>query len=200
MNPTDIAPSISKSFVSLGIYISLEFITQCLEFIREELRHEYSRKKEQDLREMVYKVFLDQDLHEIGDDTCNDHPLMNVSEIHDKIIKGPFILQIDRVIDISIPTEEQIDLDNTDLVDDEEENEGDEDGTSQFHENMKKYETNTKKKNVGQTGQRMLKLFCTDGINNEVLAVEYKPIPAISLQTLPGTKVCQILIIFLTFM
>ncbi len=65
-----------------------------------------------------------------------------------------------------------------------------EDGPSQFHENMKKYDPNAnKKQNYGPTAQRMLRLYCTDGLNESVPAVEYKPIHTLSLLTPPGTKI-----------
>lgn len=123
--PSALAPKVNSYLNTLGVYISIDFITQCLEFIEEELGQEYKRKSEKQLQEMVFNVFLDENLHEIGVKGTNvAHPFKNILEMHDKRIKGPAVLQVDKIVDVSKPTEEQVDLDATDLLDEEDENDG----------------------------------------------------------------------------
>ncbi|KAL0489464.1 RecQ-mediated genome instability protein [Acrasis kona] len=183
-----LASKIDKYLLSIGIYISIEFTKQCLEYMEQELQGDFKKKSEKQIQEMLYNIFLNENLSEMGrDEEINKHPLANLDKIHNKRIAGPVVLQVNSLLDISIPMEEQLDLDNTDLLNDEDEEAEVDD---QFHENMKKYDPNAnKKKGFGQTAQRMIKLNCTDGINQVVEAIEYRPIHSLQLSLTPGTKV-----------
>jgi len=146
--------------------------------------------------EMVYQKWLDSDLRKISSTNecaalptdCNQ---IKVDEQTDKPIKttlnGKFALQINSIEDISRPKV----LSAADALENEL-NSGSDDNSENETENQtklfKKRKTAPKKKEVTKRGARLLSMMLTDGVT-ECKAIEYQPIPCLTVNTAIGSKV-----------
>ena len=141
------------------------------------------------MKEAIFKQFLVSDYDKIGQKTSPNFPMFsNMEDQHGKILKGPFVLQINDIWDIGIPLTEQIDMEKENFKSDDLQDEGDALFSDAIHTEIK---GSKPKKNYESSNysKRLLNFTLSDGHVNNIQAMEYKPINFVSLQTVLGTKV-----------
>ncbi|KAG2382920.1 hypothetical protein C9374_004887 [Naegleria lovaniensis] len=179
---------IKSRLLSEKIFVLDDWLEQCIQFVESE--EPYLRNNLEGMKEAVFKQFLVSDYDKIAQKPSPNYSLFsNLEQEHGKILKGPFVLQINDIWDIGIPMTDQIDMDK-ELVDssNEEMEEGDLLFSDALHTEIqgakpKKDYTNS------NYSRRLLKFTLSDGHVNNIQAMEYKPIDFISLKTELGTKV-----------
>lgn len=141
----------------------------------------------------VYNQFLLADMNIIG----AGHPALeqDLKHVHNTTLSQAIVIQMDELLDISASMQDQFmnkqdNLTDTTLDEDEEESEA----QRLFQEAVRPFEgsnpkTNTTTTSNNYSANRMLKLSCTDG-KSRIFAMEYRPVPALSVNTQPGCKIC----------
>ncbi len=147
------------------------------------------------LLQEIYNQFLFSDLNIIGDE--NSSKLKeDLSKQNDFVLKGPLVVQVDEIVDISTPLEDQIMEGKSSSAilnqedDNEEETEDERDtGLAAFQQVFEKFGNN--KKNAFSTkhlsSARILKLSLTDGARR-IFAMEMQICPQIHYNSPPGLK------------
>lgn len=147
----------------------------------------------------VFEQYLHSDLNIIG--TAGTLSQRDISQMHNEFVKGPLVVQIDEVIDISTTLEEQAEHsqisdgegksreadDHSDQHDDGHGQEIDE-GIQAFQETFDRFGGDKKQGTRHSNRNRMLKLSMTDGARR-LFAIEYRYCPMLSLDISPGIKI-----------
>eukprot|EP01080_Neovahlkampfia_damariscottae_P009870 gene9870-2192_t len=90
-----------KNYLSnLGISVKQDWLELCIDFVKREIKP----KNQNDMNKQILEQFLDSDLNYIGDKNLNEQ----VQTLHNKTIKGPHVIQINKVRDISRPMCEEL--------------------------------------------------------------------------------------------
>ncbi|KAL9658045.1 hypothetical protein ABK040_012284 [Willaertia magna] len=193
--------SISQFFQSSHLLVKNDWLEQCIQFIQSEELAPQQRNNLQALREGVYNQYLFSDLSVITPQPTKHAKLFqSLDQYHSKIIKGPFVLQINDIRDIGKPLVEQIDMGKEYLVtqNEEEIEEGDLLFSSAMSETLNNNNKggnkfNNKNNNNEESSfsysKRLLHFTLSDGYVNNIQAMEYKPINSLSLNTPLGTKI-----------
>ncbi|KAF0974020.1 hypothetical protein FDP41_006951 [Naegleria fowleri] len=179
---------IKSYLLSEKIYILDDWLEQCIQFVESE--EPYLRNNLAGMKDSVFKQFLVSDYDKIAQKPSPNYSLFsNLEQEHGKILKGPFVLQINDIWDIGIPMTDQIDMDK-ELVDTS--NEEMEEGDLLFSDALQTEIQGAKPKKDytnSNYSRRLLKFALSDGHVNNIQAIEYKPLDSISLKTELGTKV-----------
>ncbi|XP_026482889.1 recQ-mediated genome instability protein 1-like [Ctenocephalides felis] len=146
--------NVKKWFNEKHIKIQDIWLTQCVEYFLSENQN----MSLQNLQEEAFQQWL---LNDLADTTSNSLPELDKTT---KVLPGSFVLQIQKLIDISASAYSQIQkLYNLPV--------------EQTEEEMEK-----------EKSSRVLKLFLSDG-TKEIQAMEYRQIKCLSLNTAPGSKI-----------
>jgi len=176
---------------TLGIHVSDDWLQQCTHFVLTEELEPFRRSNVTAVREAVYRQFLSSDLDRCGRKPSPHHAIFStLDERHGEILKGPFVLQINDIVDAGIPMVDQIDMEK-ELVakDGEEMDEADALFTDALQTEIQGNSKSKKNEQQFSYSKRLLRLTLSDGQFNDIQAMEYKPIDALSLRTELGAKV-----------
>ncbi|EFC47713.1 predicted protein [Naegleria gruberi] len=179
--------NIKSHLNNLKINVLDDWVDQCVQFIGIEEPH--LRSNINGMKEAVYQQFLCSDYDQCAMKPSPNFKLFsNIEEQHGQILNGPFVLQINDIWDIGIPTTEQIDM--KELV--PQNNEDVEEGEALFTDALQTEIVGSKGKRDytnSSYSRRMLKFTLSDGHVNNIQAVEYKPLDSLSLKTPLGCKI-----------
>lgn len=182
-----------------NLTVKEEWLHECLQFIN---RH-HRNLNQSGLMMAIFEQYLHSDLNMIG--AADTSPQRDISQMHNEFIKGPLVVQIDEIIDISTTLEEQATQqehsqsnadeagtsgeadDRSGQHDDGHGQELDE-GIQAFQETFDKFGGDKKQSTRRSTRNRMLKLSMTDGARR-LFAIEYRYCPMLALDISPGIKI-----------